>query len=215
MGRGVSTCAVCDAPFYKGKITYVVGGGDAAMEEALALVKFAKSVSIVHRRNTFKASKIMQDRILKDNKDKVSVLWDSQLTEIKGKDKVESIVVKNSKNGETKNIPAEGVFIAIGHKPATEIFTQSVGLNDKGYVLTRLGFEQKSVALAGNNLDQQGLVKYPTMTTVEGVFAAGDVVDFKYRQAVTAAGFGTMAALDVEKWLETEMGVEVGGTAQY
>jgi len=216
MGRGVSTCAVCDAAFYKDKVTFVVGGGDAAMEEALALTKFAKSVTIIHRRDSFRASKIMQRRILEDNKDKVDVMWNTELMEIKGEGKVEKLVVKNIKNGETKNVDTDGVFISIGHKPATDIFKGQVDLDDKGYIVTRLGLSAASIKLANAHItEDNGLLKYPTMTSVEGVFAAGDVVDFRYRQAATAAGYGTMAALDCEWWLEREQGIEVGGTAQY
>lgn len=184
MGRGVSTCAVCDAPFYKDKVTFVVGGGDAAMEEALALVKWAAAVTIVHRGSEFRASKIMQDRVLVDNQEKIQVLWNSQVKAIKGQNKVEQIVVVNSQTGEKIELAAEGVFIAIGYKPATDIFKGQIELNEKSYVVV------------GKN------EKYPTMTSVPGVFAAGDVVDFRYRQAVTAAGMGCAAALDGQWWLE-------------
>ena len=214
MGRGVSTCAVCDAPFYKGKQqTYVVGGGDAAMEEALALAKFAQKVTLIHRRDALKASKIMQRRA-KETKN-LDFLWNSEVVEVKGQGKAERILVRDNKTQKTQELAMDGLFIAIGHKPATDIFKGQVELDEKGYILTRLGLERKSVELAGQHLDDKGLVKYPTTTSVEGVFAAGDVVDFRYRQAVTAAGYGTMAALDAEKWLEREQGVEVGGTAQY
>lgn len=204
MGRGVSTCAVCDAAFYRDKVTYVVGGGDAAMEDTLALTKFATSVTLIHRRDQLRASKIMQQRVLEEHKDKVSVLWNSAITEIKGEGKVAGIVVENVQTKEKKELPAEGVFIAIGHRPMTDIFQGQVELDDAGYVVTRIGLSAKSIELAGKFVDEKGLLKYPTMTSVEGVFAAGDVVDFRYRQAATAGGYGTMAALDSEWWLERE-----------
>lgn len=203
MGRGVSTCAVCDAPFYKGKVTFVVGGGDAAMEEALALVKFARSVTLVHRRDGFKASKVMQTRVLEEHADKVRVLWNSEVVRVGGEGKVNSLTIKNNKTGEEKNTPSDGIFVAIGHKPATSLFAGKVALDDKGFVITRLGLSEKGLLLAQNHL-KEGLIRYPTMTSVEGVFAAGDVVDFRYKQAITAAGNGTQAALDAEWWLERE-----------
>ena len=214
LGKGVSTCAVCDAPFYKGKAqTFVVGGGDAAMEEAMALSKYAQKVTVIHRREELKASKIMQRRV-KEAKN-VDIMWNSELTEVKGTDSAEKIVVKNKKTGETKELAMDGIFIAIGHKPMTEVFKDQLELDEKGYIITRLGLEKRSLELAGKHIDENGLVRYPTMTSREGVFAAGDVVDFRYRQAVTAAGLGTMAALDTEKWLEQEKNIEVGGTVQY
>ena len=190
MGRGVSTCAVCDAPFYKGKQqTYVVGGGDAAMEEALALAKYADKVGVIHRRDSLKASKIMQRR--GEANKKIEFLLNSEVEEILGEEKASKIRVKNSKTGKAEELPMDGIFIAIGHVPAVEVFKGQVEVDEKGYVKTGLNYPVKPVWLEG----------YPTMTSVPGVFAAGDVVDFKYRQAVTAAGFGCMAALDVEKYL--------------
>lgn len=208
LGRGVSTCAVCDAAFFKGKRTFVVGGGDAAMEDALALTKFAEQITLVHRRDSFRASKIMQQRVLEEHQDKVSVLWNTEVVEVKGNDLVEKIVLKNTQTGATSEVAADGFFIAIGHKPATEIFRGQIMLDEKGYVVTRLGLGKQSVALAQSHL-KEDLVQHPTMTSVEGVFAAGDVVDFRYRQAITAAGYGTMAALDAEWWLERVQGIEV------
>jgi len=200
MGRGVSTCAVCDAPFYKGKEqTYVIGGGDAAMEEALALSKYATKVTLVHRRETFRASKIMQRKV--SEKSNIELMLNSELVEVKGTDKATNIVVKNNQTNESKDLAMDGVFIAIGHKPMTEIFKGQIELDEVGYILTRLGLEKRSLEMAGQALDEKGLIKFPTMTSIEGVFAGGDVVDFKYRQAVTAAGFGCMAAMDAEKWL--------------
>jgi len=182
MGRGVAICAVCDAPFYRDKVVYVIGGGDAAADDALALTKYAKEVYLVHRRDELRASKIMVKRV-KDNA-KIKILWNTELKEVLGKDKVEKIRVKDNKTGEEKELVADGVFLAIGHKPATEMFKGQLTLDEKGYIKVSM--------------------QYPavTQTNVEGVFAAGDVVDFRYKQAVTAAGMGCQAALDAEKYLE-------------
>jgi thioredoxin reductase (NADPH) len=201
LGRGVSTCAVCDAAFYKDKVTYVVGGGDAAMEEALALIKFAKSVTLIHRKDQLRASKIMQKRVLEDHKDKVKVLWNSQVTAVAGEQKLQSITVEDVQKGSKKRFESDGLFLAIGHLPVTDIFQGQIGLDKKGYIVTRFGLEKKSIEQANSHINEQGLLEYPTMTSVEGVFAAGDVVDFSYRQAITAAGFGCMAALDAEQYL--------------
>jgi thioredoxin reductase (NADPH) len=195
LGRGVSTCAVCDAAFYKDKVTFVIGGGDAAMEEVLALVKLAKSVTLIHRRDKLRASKVMQQRVLKENKKSVKVLWNSEVREVKGEDKLEAIVIENKKTGEKQELQADGLFLAIGHVPETKIFKGQVELDEKGYLITHL------VSPKGEDSKRLWLVGFPTMTSVPGVFAAGDVVDFRYRQAITAAGFGCMAALDVEKYL--------------
>lgn len=202
IGRGVSVCAVCDAAFFRDKVTYVVGGGDAAMEDTLALTKFAKEVHVIHRRDAFKASKIMQDRVL--NHPKVNVLWNSAITEVKGDTQVRSIMVQNTVTNEASELPADGVFIAIGHKPTTGLFQGALKLDDKGFVVTRFALSKDSLALAQAAVDTDGFVAYPTMTSVEGVFAAGDVVDFRYKQAITAAGFGCMASLDIERWLEEQ-----------
>lgn len=181
LGRGVAICAVCDAPFYRNKVTYVIGGGDAAVEDALALTKFAKEVYLVHRRNELRASKIMVKRV-KEN-EKIKILWNTELKEVLGKDKVEKIRVRGNQTGEEKELMADGVFLAIGHKPATEMFKNQLTLDEKGYIKVSM--------------------EYPvvTRTNVQGVFAAGDVVDYRYKQAVTAAGMGCQAALDAEKWL--------------
>lgn len=202
IGSGVSSCANCDAAFFKDKMVYVVGGGDSAMEDALTLTKFAKEITVVHRRDSFKASKIMQDRVL--NNPKVKVIWNSQVKEIKGDQKVQSLVVEDVNTHETKELPTDGIFVAIGHKPSSEIFTNLIQLDEKGFVVTRLALERPSFDLAGKAIDANNFIAYPTMTSVEGVFAAGDVVDFRYKQAVTAAGYGCMAALDTEKWLESQ-----------
>ena len=176
-GRGVSYCATCDGPFFKGEDIVVVGGGDTAMEEATFLTKFGKSVKIVHRRDSLRASKILQDKALENPK--IEFLWNSVISDIKGDKKVGTVLVKNMENGNERQLEAGGVFVAIGHEPNTMIFKGHLELDDKGYIA----------------------LKNYTKTSVEGVFAAGDVHDHRYRQAVTAAGFGCMAAIDVERWL--------------
>jgi thioredoxin reductase (NADPH) len=194
LGRGVSTCAVCDAAFFKGKSTVVIGGGDSAMEDTLALTKFADSVTIIHRRDQFKASKIMQDRVL--NNPKVKVMWNTQ---VKGDQKVTGLKVEE--NGTEKTVNADGMFLAIGHRPTSEFLQNSIAKDDHGYILTRMSATQQGVELAGKAVEE-GLVQFPSMTSVEGVFAAGDVVDVRYKQAITAAAQGCMAAIDAERWLE-------------
>ncbi len=186
IGRGVSSCAVCDAAFFREKDTFVIGGGDAAMEDALALTKFAKSVTLVHRRDAFKASQIMQDRVLKNPK--VKVIWNSSVKEIKGSEHVTSVVLEEVNTKAIQELPADGVFVAIGHRPSTEIFSGQIQLDERGFISTKLGLEN-----------------YPTMTSVEGVFAAGDCVDHRYKQAITAAGYGCMSALDIEWWLTEKL----------
>ncbi len=180
-GRGVSACATCDGFFFKSLDVVVVGGGDTAMEEALYLSKLCKTVTVVHRRNTFRASKIMQDRLFKASN--VKVVWNSEVVEVLGGAKVEGVRIKDVQTGKTSDLKVHGLFLAIGHTPATEVFQGQLAL-ERGYVALR---------------PRDGLA---TATSVDGVFAAGDVHDFRYRQAVTAAGFGSMAALDAEKWLQ-------------
>ena len=180
MGHGVSACATCDGFFFRGKEVAIVGGGDTAMEEANFLTKFATKVWLVHRRNEFRASKIMAQRTL-DNP-KIEVLWDSTITEILGEPEtgVAGVRVKNLKTGAEREIAVKGYFSAIGHEPNTKIFRGKLAMNDVGYLE----------------------VKHPTTyTSVEGVFAAGDVADHIYRQAVSAAGEGCKSAIDVERWL--------------
>lgn len=177
IGRGVSSCAPCDAPFFKNKNVVVVGGGDSAMEEALVLTKFANSVTIVHRRDKFRASDILQKRVLENPK--IKTVFNSEVVEILGNSKVTGVKIKNNRTSEISEMPIDGVFVAVGHAPSTKIF-QGLELDQKGYVV----------------------VHDHTRTSMEGVFVAGDVHDYHYRQAITAAGFGCQAAMDVEKWLE-------------
>ncbi len=200
LGRGVSTCAVCDAAFYKEKDTIVVGGGDSAMEDTMALTKFARSVTVIHRRDSFKASKIMQERVL--NHPKVKVLWNSSVTKVTGKDAVTEIEVTNT-DGTVQNMPADGVFVAIGHTPITKMLVEQLELDPHGYVVTRQSLSKAGIEMAQKALDEKGLVTYPSMTSVPGVFSAGDGVDVRYKQAITAAGQGCSAAIDAERWLES------------
>jgi thioredoxin reductase (NADPH) len=203
-GRGVATCAVCDAAFYRGKTAAVVGGGDSAMEDSLALAKFADQVYVIHRRTSFRASKIMQERVL--HHPKIKVLWNSQVAEVKGDKKVEAILVRKTdpvtNNQTVEEIKLDGVFAAIGHVPMTGVFDQQILLDDHGYVITRQSLTKLGVEQALANIDDQGLLTYPTLTSVDGVFAAGDVVDVRYKQAITSAGQGCQAAIDAEKWLQ-------------
>lgn len=203
LGKGVSTCAVCDAAFYKDKNTFVVGGGDSAMEDTLALIKFAKSITVVHRRDAFRASKIMQERVL--NHPHVKVLWNSQITKVNGKDSLASIEVETTEadgGKKVQEVPADGIFVAIGHRPITQIFQGQLELDSRGYLVTRQSYSQQGLKLAGAAINEKGLVDFPTMTSVEGVFGAGDVVDVRYKQAINAAGQGAAAAIDAERWLE-------------
>jgi len=177
IGHGISACAVCDGFFFKNKIVGVVGGGDSAMENAIVLTKYAKKVFIIHRRNEFKASKMLQEEVL--NNPKIEFIWNSIISEIKGKDSLEGVFVENVKSKEKKFLEIDGLFISIGYKPATDIFKGQLELDDYEYIK----------------------VKENTKTSVDGVFAAGDVCDNKYRQAITAAGLGAMALLDADKWL--------------
>ncbi len=203
MGRGVSVCAVCDAAFFKDKNVYVIGGGDSAMEDTLALTKFARQVNVVHRRANFRASKIMCERVL--HHPKVKIFWNSQLTEIMGETVVNKIriVTKDEKTDQLKErvLDADGVFLAIGHRPVSGIFTNEIQIDDHGYILTRKSLSAAGLQLGLTAVDK-GVIAYPSMTTSAGVFAAGDVVDVRYKQAITAAAQGCEAALDVERWLE-------------
>jgi thioredoxin reductase (NADPH) len=181
LGRGVSACATCDGAFFRNQEVAIVGGGDTAMEEATFLTRFASKVYIVHRRDSFRASKIMVDKALKNPK--IEVLWNSAIEDIMGDKVVESVKIRNLEKNEVYEKKLQGVFIAIGHKPNTDLFKGQLEMNDVGYLKTKPG---------------------TTYTSVEGVFAAGDVADHVYRQAITAAGTGCMAAIDSERWLEKQ-----------
>mgnify|MGYP000725341551 FL=1 len=176
-GKGVSYCATCDGPFFRNLEIIVVGGGDSAIEEATFLTKFATNVHLVHRRDELRASKIMQERAL--NNEKIKFHWDSAVTEVKGDQKMQQVVLKNLKTNEETTLDAGGLFVAIGHVPNTQLFKGQIDLDDEGYVV----------------------LKNKTHTNMEGIFAAGDVHDRSYRQAITAAAFGCMAAIDVDKYL--------------
>lgn len=179
IGKGVSSCATCDAMFFRNKNVFVVGGGDSAMEEALVLAKVANKVTLIHRRDAFRASEIMQQRAKDDPK--IEFLLNSEITEVKGGMRVESAMVKNNQTGEVTEMPVDGIFVAIGHIPNTKVF-EGIELDNDGYIV----------------------VKNHYHTNIPGVFTAGDVHDRAYRQAITAAGFGAGAALETERWLNTD-----------
>jgi thioredoxin reductase (NADPH) len=181
IGHGVSTCATCDGFFFRDQDIAVVGGGDSAIEEATFLTKFARTVTIIHRRDELRASKIMQDRAFAN--DKIEFLWDSQVEEIVGAETVEGLVVANTKNGERSKLDVTGLFVAIGHRPNTDLFAGQLEMKENGYLVTQ--------APSSN-------------TSVDGVFGCGDVQDDVYRQAVTSAGSGCTAAIDAERWLEAQ-----------
>jgi thioredoxin reductase (NADPH) len=203
LGRGVSTCAVCDAAFFRDQTVFVVGGGDSAVEDSLALARFTDKVTLVHRRDTLRASKIMQERLL--NNPHIQVKWNASVTAVHQENgKLSAITLKDLQANKEDKVKAEGLFYAIGHDPATSFLNGLVKVNSEGYIVTRLGLDKDSTDQASQFLSEAGRLLYPTMTSQEGVFAAGDNVDFMYRQAVTAAGFGTMAALDAERWLERQ-----------
>ena len=178
-GRGVTACATCDGFFFKNKDVAVVGGGDTAMEEATFLTRYVKHVTVIHRRDTLRASKIMQDRAFKNPK--ISFIWDTEVTEVLGEDAITGLRLRNLKTEEESILPIQGLFLAIGHEPNTGLFKGIIEMDKKGYIVP-----------AEN-----------TMTNIPGVFAAGDVTDHRYRQAVTAAGDGCRAAIDAERWLES------------
>ena len=178
-GRGVSACATCDGFFFKNKDVAVIGGGDTAMEEATFLTRYANHVTVIHRRDTLRASKIMQDRAFKNPK--ISFIWDTEITEVLGENEVTGLRLHNVKTDEESTLPVQGFFLAIGHQPNTELFKGILDMDNIGYIVP---------------------VEH-TMTNIPGVFAAGDVTDHRYRQAITAAGDGCRAAIDAERWLES------------
>jgi len=184
-GRGVTACATCDGFFFKNKDVAVVGGGDTAMEEATFLTKYASHVTVIHRRDTLRASKIMQDRAFKNPK--ISFIWNTEVTEALGEESVTGLRLRNLKTGEESTLPVQGFFLAIGHKPNTDLFKGIIHMDKVGYIIPA----------------------EHTMTNIPGVFAAGDVTDHRYRQAVTAAGDGCRAAIDAERWLENLGEVEL------
>jgi thioredoxin reductase (NADPH) len=182
LGHGLSTCATCDGFFFRGCDIGVVGGGDSALEEALFLTKFGSKVTVIHRRDTLRASKIMQDRAMAN--DKIEFLWDTVVTDLEGDTKLSGVQVMNVKTRAASTLPVDGLFVAIGHTPNTDLFKGQLDMDDGGYLLTHDG----------------------SRTSVEGVFACGDVQDHVYKQAITAAGSGCMAAIDAERWLEARHG---------
>lgn len=188
IGKGISSCAPCDAFFFRGKKVAVIGGGDSAMEEALTLTKFASTVTIVHRRDEFRASKIMLDRAKKNEKIKWAV--NTEVVDVLGKDKVEGLRLKDVKTGDDRDEAFDGMFVAIGHSPVTNIFKGQVELDEKGYVVRKPKGDSPTAM--------------QMMTSVDGVFVAGDVHDLHYKQAITAAGYGCAAALEAERWLEAQ-----------
>ena len=181
LGHGVSACATCDGFFYRGKTVLVVGGGDTAMEEATFLTKFAEKVYVVHRRDQLRASKVMQDRAFKN--DKIEFIWNTNVVEVLGTDQVEGVRLQSVEDGSERTLKIDGYFSAIGHKPNTDLFKGVLDMDDVGYLK---------------------VASPSTATSVDGVFAAGDVCDPNYRQAITAAGMGCSAAIDAERWLETQ-----------
>ena len=181
IGHGLSTCATCDGFFFRNQHIAVVGGGDSALEEAQFLTKFASKVTLIHRRDTLRASKIMQDRAIAN--EKIEFLWNAQVTKVLGQEKVEGVEVTDTVNGAVSTLPVTGVFVAIGHRPNTDLFKGVLDMADSGYLTTKPG---------------------STYTNIPGVFACGDVQDHVYRQAITAAGSGCMAAIDCERWLEAQ-----------
>lgn len=181
IGHGLSTCATCDGFFFRGQDIIVVGGGDSALEEAQFLTKFASKVTIVHRRDSLRASKIMQDRAFANPK--IEFMWNSRVTRLIGEDKVSGVEITDTVDGSMRTLDVTGVFVAIGHRPNTDLFKGVLDMEDTGYLVTKPG---------------------STYTNIDGVFACGDVQDHTYRQAITAAGSGCMAAIDCERWLEAQ-----------
>jgi thioredoxin reductase (NADPH) len=191
LGRGVSACATCDGAFFRGQEIAIVGGGDTAMEEALFLTRFATKVHVIHRRDTLRASKIMQERAMKN--EKITFLWNTVVTEILGETGVEGLALRNVVTDETTDLPVTGLFVAIGHQPNTDLFRGWLAMDETGYLHTQPG---------------------TTATNIPGVFASGDAQDHVYRQAVTAAGTGCMAAIDAERWLAEQETPVAGASAE-
>lgn len=206
-GEGVSTCATCDGHFYRGKTVGVVGGGDSAAEEATFLTRFASKVTLIHRRDALRASKIMQDRLLSNPK--VEFAWNTTVESVHGETEphkaLKGVTLRSTTDGSTRELPLDGLFLAIGHVPNTKMFRGQLALTPEGYLLTRAALAWKNVEAPEGLRDR--LLNYGSATSVEGVFGAGDVVDTHYRQAITAAGSGCAAAMDCEKWLEMTEGV--------
>lgn len=182
IGRGVSSCAPCDAPFFKNKKVAVVGGGDSAMEEASVLTKYASEVVLIHRRDEFRASKAMQTKVLANKN--ISVIWNTEIQEVVGKERLEKLVLKNNQTNEVSDLPVDGLFVAIGHTPMSMVFKGKIDIDERGYIIPNKR----------------------TKTSVPGVFVAGDVSDTHYKQAITAAGFGCMAAMDTLNYLQEQEG---------
>lgn len=177
IGKGISSCAPCDAPFFKDKYVIVVGGGDSAMEEALVLTKFATKVTIIHRKSEFRASKVMQEKVFTNKK--IDIVWNSEVVEVKGTNKIEEIIIKNIKTEKTKNIKLDGLFVAIGHNPTSSLFKGIINLDEKGYIVPKVG----------------------SKTNIDGIFVSGDIHDHTYKQAITAAGYGCMAGMEAVNYI--------------
>lgn len=203
MGWGLSTCATCDGALYRNKNVAIVGGGDSAVEEATFLTRYARQVTLIHRREALRASKIMQDRLRANPK--IAYAWNSVIDEILGTESPERAVtgvrLKSTADGSTRELPLDGVFLAIGHEPNSGPFRGQLALTESGYILTRTALAWQGAGGEPGLIDR--LVNYGSATSLEGVFACGDVVDTHYRQAITAAGSGCAAAIDCEKWLES------------
>ena len=203
-GKGVSTCATCDGAFYKNRPIGVVGGGDSALEEAIFLTRFASKVTLIHRRDALRGSKIMQQRLLANPK--IEVAWNSKVVEVYGEYEpyvvLKGVKLASTVDGSIRDLPIEGLFLAIGHTPNTSFFQGALATTPAGYLLTRNALAWDGIETGGLKLAY--LPNYATATNVEGVFACGDVVDTHYRQAITAAGSGCAAAIDCEKWLESK-----------